>query len=88
MPPPHHSPPQLWDTGPLNREELREMYDVYQNTPLHSVADTLWRHLPGLDPNRRFAVAPLPHGAANVYMRHLQTIPGPRERVPHNLIDL
>ena len=81
-------PPQPRDRGPLGQAELRENCDVYYNTPPHALVDTLRRHFQGLHPNRRFAVALLPHGAGNVYVRQLQTKLTPGERVVDDLVDV
>ena len=81
-------PPQLRGKGPLDHEELRVAYHVNHSSPPHTLVEALWGHFLGLDPDRRFAVAPLPHGATIICVRQLQALLSPGERTPDSLVDM
>ena len=61
MPPPPPRPPQQQGTGPLDEAELRALYDIHTSTPSSKLVAALREHLRNVDPNRLFAVVPLPH---------------------------
>ena len=63
MPPPAPRPPQQRGTGPFNEAELRALYGIHTSTPLSELVATLRENLRDVDPNRLFAVVPLPHAA-------------------------
>ena len=88
MPLPPPRAPQQTDTGPVAQEELQRAYDLNHSTSPQAPIDTLRGHFQELHLNRLFAVAPLPHGATSVYVRHLQAFLTPGERVPDNLVDV
>ena len=52
------------------------------------LVDALRGHFQGLHLDRRFTVAPLPHGATNICVRQLQALLNPGERTPDDLVDV
>ena len=82
MPPLIPRPPQPRDMGPPDLGVLRRAYDVYHGMPPHARVDTFRGHFQGFRLDRRFAVAPLLHGATNICVRQLQAPPTPAEPTP------
>ena len=60
MPPPSPRPTQRRDTDPVDRDELKAIYDIHANTALCGLVAALRRHLQDINPNRLFAVVILP----------------------------
>ena len=74
MPPPPPRPPQQRGTGPFDDAELRALYGIDASTPSSELVATLCEHLRDVDPNRVFAVFPLPHAGSS----RRSSPPGPR----------
>ena len=75
MPPSTPRPPQRRNTDLLDGEELRKIYDIHANTPQCGLVASLRRHLQDVNPNRLFAVFPLPHAAStDISVRQLQAL--------------
>ena len=73
--PPPPRPPQQRDTGPFDDAELRALYGIHATTPPSELVAALWEHLHDVNPNRLFAVVPLPHAATSqIFVRQLQTL--------------
>ena len=72
-PPPPPRPPHAGDH--LDLEELRRVYNIYHRTPSPNLVDALRLHLQGVRGDRRFVTALLPHGASNIPVRHLKSLP-------------
>ena len=75
MPPPSPRPLQQRGTGPFDDAELRALYGIHPPTPLSELVGTLRKHRRDLDPNRLFAVVPLPHAATTkIFVRQLKAL--------------
>ena len=75
MPPPPPRPPQQQGTDPFDYAELKKLYDIHASTPSSELVATLRKHLRNVDPNRLFAVVPLPHApTTQIFVRQLQPL--------------
>ena len=87
-PPPPPRPPQRRKTDLFDEEELRAIYNIHANTPLCGLVAALRGHLQGVNPNRLFAVVPLPHAASSdISMRQLQALVTPGLQIAYDLVD-
>ena len=88
MLPPPPRPPQQRGTGPLDDAELRALYGIHASTPSSELVATLREHLRDVDPNRLFAVVPLPHAATTeIFVRQLQALVTPGTQVSDDLVE-
>ena len=88
MPPPPPRPPQQRGTGPFGDAELRALYGIHASTPSSKLVAALGEHLRDIDPNRLFAVVPLPHAATTgIFVRQLQALVSPGEQVSDHLVE-
>ena len=88
MPPLPPRPPQQRGTDPFDEAELRALYDIHASTPSSELVATLWEHLRNVDPNRLFAVVPLPHApTTRIFVRQLQALVTPGTQVSDDLIE-
>ena len=72
MPPPPPRPPQRRNTDPFDDAELRALYGIHAIAPLRGLVAALREHLQAVNPNRLFAVVPLPHAATtDIFVRQL-----------------
>ena len=87
MPPPP-IPPQRRNTDLFDGEEVRAIYDIHTNTPPCGLVTTLRGHLQDVNPNRLFAVVPLPHAAStDISVRQLQGLVTPGMQIADDLVD-
>ena len=88
MPPPAPRPPQQGGTGPFDDEELRALYGIHASTPSSELVATLREHHLDVDPNRPFAVVPLPHAATTViFVQQLQALVIPGTQVSDGIVE-
>ena len=88
MPPPPPRPPQQRGMGFFDDAELRALYGIHASTPLSELVAALREHLRDVNPNRLFAVVPLPHAATTeIFVRHLQALVTPGAQVSDELVD-
>ena len=88
MPPPPPRPPQQWGTGPFDQAELRALYGIHASTPSSELVATLREHLRNVDPNRLFAVVPLPHATTTqIFVRQLQALVTPGTQLSDDLVE-
>ena len=88
MPPPPPRPPQQRGAGPFDDAELRALYGINASTPLSQLVATLREPLRDVDPNRVFAVVPLPHAATTeIFVRQLQALVTPGAQVSDDLVE-
>ena len=88
MPPAPPQPPQQRGTGPFDDAELRALYGIRASKPSNELLATLREHLSGVDPNRLFAVVPLPHAATTEnFLRQLQVPVTPGARVSDDVVE-
>ena len=72
MPPPPPRPPQHKNTDPFDDAELRALYGIHAGAPSSGLVAALREHLQDVNPNRLFAVVPLPHAAtSDIFGRQL-----------------
>ena len=89
MPLPPPRPPQQRGTGPFDEAELRALYDIHASTPSSELVATLREHLRNVDPNRLFAVVPLPHApTTQIFVPQLQALVTPGTQVSDDLIEV
>ena len=89
MPPPPPRPPQQRNTDLFDGEELRAMYDIHANPPPCGLVGALRGNLQDVNPNRLFAVVPLPHAAStDISVRQLQAIVTSRMQIAEDLLDV
>ena len=75
MPPQTPRPPQSRNTDLFDGEELKKIHDIHANTPQCGLVAALRRHLQDVNPNRLFAVFPMPHAAStDISVRQLQAL--------------
>ena len=88
MPPPPPRPPQQRGTGPFNDSELIELYGIHASTPSSELVATLREHMRDVDPNRLFAVVPLPQAATTeIFVQQLQALVTPGTQVSDDLVE-
>ena len=88
MLPPPPRPPQRRNTDLVNGEELRAKYNIHANTSPCGLVAALWGHLRDVNPNRPFAVVPLPHAAStDISVRQLKALVIPEMQIADNLFD-
>ena len=88
MPPPLPRPPQQRNAGPFDDAELRALYGIHASMPSSELVATLWEHLRDVDPNRLFAVVPLPHAATTeIFVQQLQALVTPGAQVLDDLVE-
>ena len=88
IPPPPPRPPQQGGAGPFDDAELRALYGIHASRPSSELVATLRGHLRDVDPNRLFAVVPLPHAATTrIFVRQLQVLVTPGAQVSDDLIE-
>ena len=88
MPPRPPRPPQRRNTDPSDDAELQEVYGIKANTLSSGLLAALREHLQDVNPNRLFAVVPLPHAArTDVFVRQLQALVTPGTQIADDLVD-
>ena len=88
MPPPPPTQPQRRNKDLFDREELRAIDDIHAITPPCGLVAALRRHLQDVNPNRLFAVVPLPHAAStDLSVRQLQALVSPGMHIADDLVD-
>ena len=88
MPPVPPRPPQRRNTDLCDGEELRAIHEIHANTPPWELVAALRRQLQDVNPNRRFAVVPLPHAASfDISVRQLQALVIPGMQIADDLVD-
>ena len=88
MPPPPPRAPQQGGTGPFDDAELRALYGIHASTPSSELTANLREHLCDVDPNRLFAVFPLPHAATTrIFVQQLQALVTPGAQVSDILVE-
>ena len=88
IPPPPPRPPQQRGAGPFDDAELRALYGIHGSTPSSELVATLRGHFRDVDPNRLFAVVPLPHAATTeILVWHLQALVTPGAQVSDDLVE-
>ena len=88
MPLPTPPPPQQRGAGPFDDAELWALYGIHASTPSSELVATLRKHLRDVDPDRRFAVVPLPHAATTkIFVRQLQALVTPGAQVSDDLVE-
>ena len=86
--PPTPRLPQQRGTGPFDDAELEVLYGIHASTPSSELVATLREHLRDVDPNRLFAVVPLPHAATTeIFVRHLQALLTPGTQLSGDLVE-
>ena len=86
MPPRPPTPQQRRNRDLFDGEELRTVYDIHVNTPPCRLVAALRRHLQNINPNRLFAVVPLPHAAStDISVRQLQALVTPGMQIADDL---
>ena len=87
MPPPPPRPPQQRGAGPFDDAELSALYGIHASSPSSELVATLREHFRDVDPNRLFAVVPLPYAATTeIFVRQLQALVTPGAQVSDNLV--
>ena len=80
MPPPPPPSSHRRNTDPFHDAELRAVYCIHATTPLSGLVAALQEHLQDVNPNRLFAVVPLPHAATtDIFVRQLPGARRPRD---------
>ena len=88
MPPPPPRPPQQRGTGPFDEAELRALHDIHASMPSSELVATHREHLRNVDPNRLFAVVPLPHApTTQIFVQQLQALVTRGTQVSDNLTE-
>ena len=88
MPPPPPRPPQRRNTDPFDDAELRALYGIHATAPSSGLVAALREHLHDVNPNRLFAVVPLPHAATtDIFVRQLQALVAPGTQITDHLVD-
>ena len=88
MPPPPPRPPQQGGAGPFHDAQLRALYGIHASRPSSELVATLRGHLRDVDPNRIFAVVPLPHAeTTRIFVQQLQVLVNPGAQVSDDLIE-
>ena len=88
MPPPPPRTTQQRGTGPFDNAEMRALYGIHASTPSSEMVATLREHLRDVDPNRLFAVVPLPHAATTeIFVRQLQALVTLGAQVSDDLVE-
>ena len=88
MPPAPPRPPQRRNTDLFDGEELRAICDVHANTHPCGLVAALRRHLQDVNPNRLFAVVPLPHAAfTDISVRQLEALVTPGMQIADDLVE-
>ena len=88
MPPPPPRAPQQRGTGPFDDAELRALYGIHASTPSSELVAALRTQLRDVNPNRLFAVVPLPHTATTeIFVRQLQALVTPGAQVSDDLVE-
>ena len=89
MPPQPPRPPQQRGTGPFDDVELRALYGINASTPSSKLVATLREHLRNVDPNRLFAVTPLPDvTTTQIFVRQLRALVTPGTQVSDDLFEV
>ena len=87
MPPPTPRPPQRRNTDPLDDAELRALYGIHPTALSSGLVAALREHLQDINPNRLFAVVPLPHAATtDILVRQLQALVIPGTQITDDLV--
>ena len=88
MPPPTPRPPQQRGTGLFDDAELRALYGIHATTPSTELVASLREHLRDVNPDRLFAVVPLPNAATTeIFVRQLQALVTPGAQVSDDLVE-
>ena len=88
MPPPPPRSLQQRGTGPSDDAELRALYGIHASTPSSQLVAALWEHLRDVNPNRLFAVVPLPHAATTeIFVRQLEALVTPGAQLSDHLVE-
>ena len=88
MSPPPPRSRQRRNTDPFDDAELRALYSIHATAPLSGLVAALREHLQDVNPNRLFAVVPLPHAATtDFFVRQLQALVAPGTQITEDLVD-
>ena len=88
MPPPAPRAQQRRNTDLFDEAEVRAVYDIHANTPSCGLVAALREQLQNVNPNRLFAVVPLPHAAStDISVRQLQALVIPGMQIADDLAD-
>ena len=88
MPPPPPRPPQQGGTGPFDDAGLRALYGIHASTPSSELVATLRENLRKVDPNRLFAVVPLPHATTTqIFVRQHWALVIPGTQLSDDLVE-
>ena len=88
LPPPPPRPPQQRGTGLFDDAELRALYGIHASTPSSEQVATVREDLRDVNPNRLFAVVPLPQAArTEIFVRQLQALITPGAQVSGDLVE-
>ena len=86
--PPTPRPPQRPSTGPFDDAELRALNGIHPTTPSSKLVAALREHLRDVNPNRVFAVVPLPHASTTgIFVRQLQALVTPGTQISDDLVE-
>ena len=88
MPPPPPRPPQQRGTGPFDDAELRALWGIQATKPSSELVAPLREHFRDVNPNRLFAVVPLPQAATTeIFVRQLQALVNPGTQISDDLVE-
>ena len=88
MPPQPPRTPQRRNTDPFIDVELKALYGIHATAPSSGLVTALREHVRDVNPNRFFAVVPLPHAATtDILVRQLQALVAPGTEITDNLVD-
>ena len=88
MSPPAPRPAHQRGTGPFDFAELRALCGIHASTASSELVAALREHLCDVNPNRLFAVVPLPHAATTeIFVRQLQALFTPGAQVSDDLVE-
>ena len=74
--------------GAFDDAELKALYGIHASTPSSELVAALRDHLRDVNPNRLFAVVPLPHAATTaIFVRQLQALVTPGAQVSDDLVE-
>ena len=87
MPTPPPRPTQQRSTGPFDDTELTALYIIHATTPASELVAALREHLRDVNPNRLFALLPLPHAATTeIFVRQRYALVTPGTHISDDLV--
>ena len=88
MPPQGPRSPQQRGAGPFDEAVLTALYGIHLSTPSSALVAIVQEHLCNVNPNRLFAVVPLPHTVTTaIFVRQLKALVTPGAQVFDNLVE-